>query len=137
MWAAPILTEALAAEGGPSEGKWFPPRVPPRVPADSELVYPQIPEHTANIGTKIPRGGDMSSENGSRKSLEGSSGRGTSQPPHTDWESPRWREDDDAQGDVERGRRLRGNRAPAQRGAIDESGSIGPESSDESRGSEG
>lgn len=75
----------------------------------------------------------MPSENGRRKSPKGSSGRGTSHPPNMDWESPRWREADDAQADVERDRRLRGDRAPAQRGAIDESASIDPESSDQTQ----
>lgn len=41
-----------------------------------------------------------------------------------DWESPRWREGDDVQGDVEQSRRLKGDRAPAQRGAIDDRQSI-------------
>lgn len=41
-----------------------------------------------------------------------------------DWASPRWREADDAQGDVERARRFRGDGAPRQRGAIDEDDSV-------------
>jgi hypothetical protein len=40
--------------------------------------------------------------------------------------SPRWREGDDIQRDVERARRLRGSRAPDQRGAIDEERSVDP-----------
>ena len=71
----------------------------------------------------------MSTENGHRKSADESPSRGDS--PDVDWDSPRWREADDAQGDVERDRRLKGDRAPAQRGAIDESESIEPESADQ------
>jgi hypothetical protein len=73
----------------------------------------------------------MPTEEGRRRSAGGSHDRGTSDPPDVDWDSPRWREADDAQGDVERDRRLKGDRAPVQRGAIDESESIDPESSDQ------
>jgi Uncharacterized protein conserved in bacteria (DUF2188) len=68
-----------------------------------------------------------------RGSGDRSTDRGMSQRPDGDWESPRWREGDDAQGDVERNRRLRDDRAPAQLGAIDESKSIDPERSDASQ----
>ena len=74
----------------------------------------------------------MPTGEGGRRPAGGSNDGGTSDPPDVDWDSPRWREADDAQGDVERDRRLKGDRAPAQRGAIDESESIDPESSDES-----
>jgi hypothetical protein len=42
-----------------------------------------------------------------------------------DWESPRWRESDEVQGDVEQTHRLMDDRAPAQRGALDDSQSVG------------
>jgi hypothetical protein len=56
---------------------------------------------------------------------------GTSGPPagEFDWESPRWREGDEVQGDVERVRRFRGDRAPRQRGAIDGVSVASPETS--------
>jgi hypothetical protein len=41
-----------------------------------------------------------------------------------DWSAPRWREPDEVQGDVERSRRLWSDRAPRQRGALDEAGSV-------------
>ena len=71
-------------------------------------------------------------DEGRRSSADGPDDRGTSDPSDVDWDSPRWREADEAQGDVERDRRLKGDRPPAQRGAIDESESMTPESSDES-----
>ena len=74
----------------------------------------------------------MPTDEGRRRSADGPDDRATSDPPDVDWDSPRWREADDAQGDVERDRRLKGDRAPAQRGAIDKSESIDPEASDES-----
>ena len=67
-----------------------------------------------------------------RQARDGSADRDKSEPAprDVDWDSPRWREHDDEQGHVERDRRLRGDRAPAQRGAVDDSGSIDPESSE-------
>lgn len=47
------------------------------------------------------------------------------QPEHGfEWDSPRWREEADAQREVERGRRFRDQGAPPQRGAIDDRGSV-------------
>lgn len=48
-------------------------------------------------------------------------------PPTTDidWQSPRWRQGDEIQRDVERGRRFRGDAAPNQRGAVDAGRSVG------------
>jgi hypothetical protein len=51
-----------------------------------------------------------------------------------DWHSPRWRDSDSVQGDVERDRRLRSPKAPRQRGAIDQGGSVDP-SAERRRGS--
>jgi hypothetical protein len=45
-------------------------------------------------------------------------------PPDVNWKSPRWRRGDEVQGDVERTRRLRGDRAPDQPGALDDERSI-------------
>jgi hypothetical protein len=42
-----------------------------------------------------------------------------------DWQSPRWREADQRQGDAEREHRLRDDAAPPARGAIDRGNSIG------------
>ncbi len=42
-----------------------------------------------------------------------------------DWRSPRWRDGDARQGDVEREHRFRDETAPAERGAIDREGSVG------------
>ena len=46
-------------------------------------------------------------------------------PSAIDWRSPRWREGDAVQGDVEREHRLRHEGAPAERGAIDREGIVG------------
>ena len=42
-----------------------------------------------------------------------------------DWQSPRWREADEEQGDVERQHRLRDDAAPEARGAVDRGNSVG------------
>ncbi len=42
-----------------------------------------------------------------------------------DWETPRWRESDAKQGEVEREHRLRDDPSPSEHGAIDRAGSIG------------
>ena len=44
--------------------------------------------------------------------------------PRFDFSGPRWRDDDDATREAERGRRYRGDVPPPQRGAIDEGGSV-------------
>ncbi len=44
--------------------------------------------------------------------------------PQFDWQLPRWRDSDALPGDVERERRLKGNVAPHQRGAIDDGESV-------------
>ncbi len=41
------------------------------------------------------------------------------------WETPRFRDPDEQQRDVERDHRLHGDNAPAERGAIDRDGSVG------------
>lgn len=70
----------------------------------------------------------MPGKNGARRPVERSPDEDSSKPAEVDWDSPRWREGDDVQGDVERDRRLHGDRAPSQHGAVDESGSLDPES---------
>jgi hypothetical protein len=42
-----------------------------------------------------------------------------------DWQSPRWREEDEGQSDAEREHRLRDDGAPEARGAIDRQNSVG------------
>jgi hypothetical protein len=42
-----------------------------------------------------------------------------------DWQSPRWREADQDQGDAEREHRLHDDAAPPPRGAIDRGNSVG------------
>jgi hypothetical protein len=45
-------------------------------------------------------------------------------PEAVNWDSPRWRESDQGQGEMERARRFRGDQAPRQRGVIDQDGSV-------------
>ena len=52
------------------------------------------------------------------------SGEEPGKPTDFDWESPRWRDREEATNEDERGRRFRGDRAPLQRGAIDAAESV-------------
>src|SRR5687768_502865 len=91
-------------------------------------AYEPFPGITAGPPAR-PSMAEMPRSKVGRNAGDGSPDRDTSEPapPDIDWETPRWRKGDEVQGDVERTRRLRGDRAPAQPGAVDNARSIDPD----------